>query len=88
MRDEAPRSNQNPPQATIDVSEKHVEELNDLEPGDAVRVVLEGKVVEVSQREPNADIPGFSGMLRLEFRRLRVGKQDNSFAELLEDDDG
>ena len=76
----------NLPIVTIDIRRKDLSALDGLEPGDAVRVILEGKVVEVSQREPDMSYPGYSGMLRVEVKSANARKVDNAFAELVDED--
>jgi hypothetical protein len=77
----------NLPVVTIDVPRKSLDALDGLEPGQAVRVVLEGTVQEVSRKEPDVSYPGFSGMLRVEVKRITARSVDNVFAELVEDDE-
>lgn len=87
MIDAKPNTEQNLPMVTVDVARKNVDELKGLKPGDAVKVVLTGKVVEVSLREPDVSYPGFSGMLRIEVKSTLVVDQNNSFSALMEEDE-
>lgn len=79
-------SEKNLPLVSIDVPQKAVDELKGLQPGDPVRIVLTGTVAEVSTKEPDLSIPGFSGLLRVEVKTTKVVKQGNAFTEMAEDD--
>jgi len=83
---ERPVDERSLPSVTIDVPTKNVDEIEGLEPGDSVRVVLEGTVSEVSLRDAAAGFSGFSGTLRLEVRRMTSRKVDNAFSELMDDE--
>lgn len=83
---ETPADERNLPVVTIDVPRKSLDALDGLEPGQAVRVVLEGTVQEVSRKEPDVSFPGYSGLLRVEVKRITARNIDNAFVELAEDD--
>jgi hypothetical protein len=81
-----PNDERNLPTVFIDVPKKNIDALDGLEPGNAVRVILEGTVVEVSQRKIDVEGGGFSGTLKVEVKRVAARKVDNSFSELMDDD--
>lgn len=81
-----PADERNLPVVTIDVPRKSLDAIDGLEPGQAVRVVLEGTVQEISRKEPDTSYPGYSGMLRVEVKRITARSMDNVFEELAEDD--
>lgn len=82
-----PNDERNLPCVYIDVPKKNLEAIEGLEPGNAVRVILEGTVKAVSQRKVDIEGGGFSGTLEVEVKRVSARKVDNSFSELMEDDD-
>jgi hypothetical protein len=86
MNARRPDTEQNLPLVTIDVPEKGAGELKGLKPGDVVRVVLVGTVVEVAQRDPEISIPAYTGTLKLEVKSTNVNKQDGAFADMADDD--
>lgn len=86
MEARRPNTEQNLPLVSIDIPRKTVGELEKLEPGNAVRVVLLGTVIEVSRKEPDISFPGFSGLLKVEVQSTKIARQDDTFLGLSEED--
>lgn len=83
----SPKPGSNPPTVTIDLLPKDVQQIRGYKPGDGVKVVLHGEVVEVSEREPDTSFPGsFAGTLRIEIDKVDVS-QWNDFMAMTDTDD-
>lgn len=83
---ELPRPEADFPQVHLDVPAKGVSQLKGIKPGDTVRVVLIGKCEEVSQREPDLDLPGNVGAMCVEVHKMEIQRDDNQFGDLFNDD--
>lgn len=68
----------------LDLKGSQTKQLEGVEAGTGVKVVLVGKVVSVTERDMDGR---YSGTLEVEYSRLRVIPESNEFGELVEDDD-
>ena len=85
---ELPRPEADFPEVRLDVPAKSLSQIKEVKPGDAVRVVLLGKCVRVSQREPDIEFgDGNVGDLCVEVHKMEVRRQDDQFGELFNEDE-
>lgn len=71
-----------PPCVYLELKGAQTKQLEGIEAGTGVKVMLQGKVVSVTER----DIDGrYSGTLEVEYSRMQVIPESNQFADLIED---
>lgn len=84
MSDELMMNGGGPPCVYLDLKGSQTKQLEGVEVGTGVKIVLQGKVISVTER----DVDGrYSGTLEVEYSRMRVIPESNEFGELVEDDD-
>lgn len=80
-----PAMNRNPPKVHIEVPATALKQIVDLEPGNEVHVLLVGKLVEKSEREPSLETPGYLSSISVEVRRMAVCRDENSMQDLMDE---
>lgn len=73
-----------PPCVYLDLKGSQTKQLEGVEVGAGVKVVLVGKVVSVTERDNDGR---YSGTLEVEYSRMKVLPEDNEFGKLVSDDD-
>jgi hypothetical protein len=68
----------------LDLKGAQTKQLDGVEAGTGVKVVLVGKVKSVTER---ADGERYTGSLEVEYSRLTIIPESNEFGDLVEDDD-
>ena len=84
MSDELMLNGGGPPCVYLQLKGSQTKQLEDVEPGSGVKVVLTGKVVSVTERDEDGR---YSGTLEVEYSRMKILPEDNEFGKLVADDD-
>ncbi len=67
----------------LDLKGAQTKQLEGVEAGTGVKVVLVGKVTSVTERDEDGR---YTGSLAVEYSRLQIIPEDNEFADLVEED--
>lgn len=72
------------PTVYLDFKGSQMKQMEGVEAGTGVKIVLKGKVISVTERD---DDGVYSGTLSVEYSRLAVQPESNEFAALVSEDD-